>query len=264
MRKFEKKLNELEILSKGYWGTIYILSEDRILKTAPTSTDEMIKDEFTRARIVFEAGVPCAEPVELVETEEGLGEILERIQGGSLARRTKAGTDDLDTYLDAYARLAKKMASISIAPGVLPDVRDEFLKICDRLPEIMPEETVQAYRELVAELPAADRFLHLDFHWSNVMYNGGECKLIDMPYAAYGHPAFDMMSVAYVYHLLRGYTMKAPYEDILRVTRDQAKYIWDGLCARMFEALPAEVAADRKKMTEIFSRLIFAKDFMQD
>lgn len=264
MEKFDGNLNELEILSKGYWGTIYILSDDYLLKTSSTSEDMTI-DEFNRTRAVFEAGIPCAEAVKMVETEKGPGIIIERMSGRSIARRASQHLESLDTYLDAYVKLAQKMWTTSLPAGTLPTVKQDLLDIADGLREFMDHETVDEYIDFIHALPDGDKFLHMDFHWSNVMYNGGDSKLIDMPNACMGHPAFDMMAVACYYNLELGYEFDGKtYQEIFRISEEDAAYVWDTLCKRIFAGLPADVAADRKKCVEKLAGLVFAHHNMRD
>lgn len=264
MEKFEGNLDTLEIQAKGYWGTIYILSDQYLLKTSSTSA-EMTMDEYRRARTVYEAGVPSAEPVKMVETEKGPAYIIERMSGRSIARRASMHLESLDTYLDAYVKLANKMWNTRLPKGTLPTVREDLLSITDGFREFMKPETVDDYIDFIHALPDGDRFLHMDFHWSNVMYNGGDCKLIDMPNACMGHPAFDLMAVACYYHLEIGYPFEGKtYQDIFRITEEDAAYVWDGLCKRLFEGLPENVATERKKCVEALAGLVFAHHNMRD
>ncbi len=263
MEKLDRKVEELEMLSHGYWGKVYILSDDLLLKIS-SSTEEMMKDEFNRFRTVFEAGVPCVEPVKMVETDQGIGYIVQRIQGGSIARRASQHLEDMETYIDAYTGLAKKMWAVRIPEGSLPNAKDDLLAAGDRISDFMDPEVMREYREFVKAMPDEDRFLHTDYHWSNVMYNNGDCKLIDMNYALRGHPAFDMMAVSHMYWLLRDYPLKMSYQDIFRITADEASHVWDGFCERVFAGLPAQVAADRKKMLESMGRIYFTRNMSNE
>ena len=264
MENFKGKLDELEIQAKGYWGTIYILSDQYLLKTSTTSED-MVYDEFKRARAVFEAGIPCAEPVKMLETEKGPAIVMERIGGRSIARRASQHLESLDTYIDAYVKIAEKMWSTSLPAGTLSTVKEDFSGIAPLLREFMPSETVDEYVDFIHALPDGDRFLHMDFHWSNVMYNGGDCRLIDMPNACMGHPAFDLMSVAcfYYLHTIYGFDDKS-YQSVFRITEEEAAYAWDGVCKRLFAGLPDDVAADRKLCVEKLSGLVYSHHFMRD
>ena len=264
MEKFEGNLSELEVLSKGYWGTIYILSEDYLLKTSTTS-EEMIFDEYNRSKAVYESGVPCTEIVKMVETEAGPAIIVGRMQGNSIARRASRHLESLDTYLDAYMKLGKKMWNIHIPEGTLPTVKEDFLAISGGLREFMDREIVDQYEAFIRALPDRDTFLHMDFHWGNIMYNNGDCKIIDMPNAAVGHPAFDLMSAGngYFWHVNFPFDGKT-YEQVFRISREEGIYVWDGVCKRAFAGLPEDVAADRRKVVEIMSGFVFVKNFMRD
>jgi len=264
MEQLEKKLSDLEVLSRGYWGNIYLISDKLILKTSPKYTREMIESEFARARAVFDAGIPCVEPVKMLDTEEGLAIVYERIEGNSIARRASKHLESLDTYLDAHVKLCRKIWSDNIQVSGIPSLKAEYLHIRDGLLKIADPEIVERFFEFMNALPDYHRFLHLDLHWCNVMYNNGECKLIDMPYVAVGHPAFDIGSVAFAYHLMPEYYAEDNFRAIFRITREEAVYSWTGFCERFFEGVPAEVAAERKSLAERLGKLIFVKNYMQD
>jgi len=264
MEKFDGKLEDLQILSKGYWGNVYVLSDELLLKTSPNYTAEMIESEYRRGRAVFEAGVPCAEFMKLVETEEGLGIIYDRIEGGSIGRRAMNHLESLDTYLDAHEKLCRKMWATKIVPGDLPTMKSQYMRLCDPLSKILDAETMEAYRAFFEALPEWDRFVHMDLHWSNVMYNNGECRLIDLAYAAVGHPAFDLASIAFAYNIMPGHPINGGYQKTFRISPEDAHYVWSGMARRVFAGLPAEVAAERKKAAECMGRLIFLKNYMQD
>jgi len=264
MEKLEKKLSEMELLSRGYWGNIYVYSDGLILKTSPKYTREMIEGEFLRARQVFEAGIPCVEPVKMLETEDGPAIVYERIEGSSIARRASKHLEDLDTYLDAYVKLCKKMWADRFEAGAVPTIKSEFRHVREGLLELADRETVERFFGFIEALPDWERFLHMDLHWCNVMYNGGDCKLIDMPYVAVGHPAFDMASLAYAYYLILDYPFPDSFQSVLRLTTDEAAYVWKGFCDRIFSDLPEETKAERKDLVERLSKAVFVKDFMQD
>ena len=264
MEKFDGNLDELEVLSKGYWGTIYALSDKYLIKTSTTSEDMTI-DEFKRSRAVYEAGVPCAEPVKMVETVKGPAIIVERISGRSIARRASMKLESLDTYIDAFVKLAKKMWSISIPDNTLPTLKSDWLDLAKLYREFMSDEIVDKYVKFVNALPDDNKFLHMDFHWSNVMFNGGDSRLIDLPNACVGHPAIDMTSIACFYNLIPkiGFEDRT-YQDVFRINEEEAAYVWDGVCQRMFEGLPENVAAERKECCEKMSSLVYSHNFMRD
>jgi len=264
MEIFDKKLSELEVLSRGYWGNIYVYSDKLILKTSPKYTREMIESEFIRARAVFNAGIPCVEPVKMMETEEGLAIVYERIEGSSIARRASKHLESLDTYLGAYVKLCRKMWAEKFREEGIPSMKSEYLRVREGLLKIADPEIVEKFYGFMDALPDYERFLHMDLHWCNVMYNNGECKLIDMPYVAIGHPAFDIASLAYAYYLLQDYFDADAFKGNFRITKEEALYSWNGFCDRIFAGLAPEVAAERKDLCERLSRVIFVKDFMQD
>jgi len=265
MEKFDGNLKNLEILSTGYWGKMYILSDEYLLKTNATMTNEMAEEEFQRARAAYDAGVPCVEPVKLLETEEGPGVIYERVMGGSIGRRAMNHLESMDVYLEAFLKVTKTIWSIRMTAGSLPNIKDDFLRKNTLLSEVIGNELVEEYCDLIQRLPDGDRFLHMDLHLCNIMYNNGNCKLIDMPYASIGHPLFDMLPIAYFFgYSQREYLFGKPYEDIFRIHLDEGAFLWEGFCKDLFTGMPEELAAERREALELLSVVIFTKNCMRD
>ncbi|GEM_PF-2575632 len=267
MEKFQGNLKDLEVLSKGYWGTTYILSDTELLKCSVNMTQEMVMDEFNRGRASFEAGIPCVETKRAVETEEGIGVICERVTSGSIGRNFAAHPENGEAYLKAYIDITKKMWSTKIPEGKLPRVKDDYLKITDRLGEILlDDKLVEEYVDLINRLPDADTFVHMDMHLSNVMYNDGNAKLIDMSYASVGSPLFDLLTATLFFdewkpeYLFDGKT----YQSLFRITPDQAAWFWKGLCRELFAGLPEKVAQERIEALEKLSVIVYTKNNMRD
>jgi len=254
-------LEEAERISQGNFGRVYYLSPDQIIKTYIGATAEtLVQEEYERSRIVLAMGVPCAIPYGIVDTAEGPGLLYERVLGGSLAKNMARTPEKLEEYLDAYVKLAREMWGTEVKEGVLPEARSQYLAGLTGLEQYVGEELAEEYRDLIKDLPDGNRFLHMDFHWSNVMYQNGECLLIDLPDAATGHPALDLAGLAHAYYLApRREIMAEKYSKIFRVSTDDADRIWNGFCSRYFGTLSESEAAAHRRAAELCANLFVVR-----
>jgi len=255
-------LEGAELMSQGTYGKIYYKLPDQIVKTyiGATAADQ-VQAEYERSRTVFAMGVPCAIPFGIVRTPDGPGLLYERVMGGSLAKNMARTPEKLEEYLDAFVELARQMWGTEVEKGVLPDAKTQILESFSGLEDYVGEAQAEELRDIVAKIPDERCFLHMDFHWCNVMYQNGECLLIDLPDAAVGHPILDFSGFAHAYYLApRRAVMKERYTTVFRITREDGARIWDGFCRRYFGTLPEEVARDRRRAAEISANLFVIRN----
>jgi len=254
----EKRVIDLEgaeLLSQGFFGKVYRLSDEQILKLyIGTAGEEQAKEEFEFSKKVFLLGIPCTIPFGVVDTEQGPGIIYERIDGGSLARNMAAHPEKLPEYMEAFMALAKSIWSVKVPEGILPDAKKRLIEKNERLRMYLPASMVDDYNGIISGLPDGDRFLHMDFHWCNVMLRRGECLLIDLPEASVGHPALDLSGIAHAYYLApQREVIQKVYSQLFRIRIEDAPRIWNLFCEKYFEGVPEKVAAERRRAAELLA-----------
>jgi len=247
-------IRSLTSISLGAFGAVYALSDQTILKCfAAPNVEVMAIQEYERARKVADLGIPCAAPLEIVDTEMGAALVYERFANGSLARNLRAHPDKLMEYVGYFADLARKLANTVVPGDLLPNVMDLMMEEADHLGEFLDRQAGERYKEFLRGLPGGDRFLHRDLHFSNVMPTDSGAVLIDLPDAAKGHPIFDLISTASIYYLFPKRDLPLDPEVVTRVLRKEAPVLWDAFILRYFEGLPKSVIEERKWALEMLS-----------
>lgn len=119
-------LNDYESSGAGALGESYISKSNPniLLKLYSREREQMGLDEYERARKVYQIGVPCPTPGELVRTEEGLlGIQFHRIVGKkSYARALSEHPERLEAYAARFAEECKRLHSIR--PEIRPALRE--------------------------------------------------------------------------------------------------------------------------------------------
>lgn len=119
-------LNDYESSGAGALDESYISKSNPniLLKLYSREREQMGYDEYERARKVYQIGVPCPTPGELVRTEEGLlGIQFHRIVGKkSYARALSEHPERLEEYAARFAEECKKLHAIR--PEIRPALRE--------------------------------------------------------------------------------------------------------------------------------------------
>jgi uncharacterized protein (TIGR02172 family) len=196
MEKTIIDLKDYELSGGGKLGESYIKKDnpDVLLKLYSTQLEKMGLDEHERARKVYNMGLPCPEPGEVVRTTDGrVGIQFKRIHGKlSYARALSIHPELLDQYAVEFAELCKKLHSTTPPPGLFPKAKDQYVQYIKENPYITEEERSGLIR-YIGTLPDADTALHGDLHIGNVIFDEkGRKYLIDLSEFCTGSPLFDL------------------------------------------------------------------------
>jgi aminoglycoside phosphotransferase (APT) family kinase protein len=142
--------------------------------------------EAERARAVHAAGVPSPEVFEVVELEDRLGIVFERVDGELLFARLGEGGAEAEAV---GRRTAKLHAALHRPEGVeLPGLLETAESSLDRVPEEVRAATLARHRRM----PAGRAIYHGDFHPGNVIESARGPVIIDWVNAFLAHPAADV------------------------------------------------------------------------
>ena len=204
-------IESLEQLGYGGTCTVFALDADVALKAFRADMPEKnVMGEWARARAAWEAGVPSAEPRELVEVSGegfGLGIVFERMAGSTLAQQVEADELPVEDCARMLGELLARLHEVRVDPAAFEDQRSVFAGYARKLAEpgidVLSQIEAGQLAALYEALPQVTSFVHGDFHAGNVMRSAsGELALIDLEGAGCGHPLLDWSGTWQAYDLI--------------------------------------------------------------
>ena len=185
-----------ECIGHGAKGAVYRLDDENIVKVYFDSDalDE-IKNEREMAKLALILGVPTAISYEVVRVGESYGSVFELLNARSLSQILASDPSAFDRCVKEFAGLLKKIHSIEVPAGKLPDIRGTVLGWVKRLGGAIPAEAKEKLESMILAVPDRLTMLHGDFHPKNIMLQNGEALVIDMDTLAVGDPIFELCSI---------------------------------------------------------------------
>ena len=183
-----------EVIGQGANGKVYRIDPETIVK-AYINQDSLpdIKRERELARKAFVMGVPTAISYDVVRLKEGgYGSVFELLQATGLNKILASGEKTLDEVARMSINLLKIIHSCEVEPGTLPDMKQEVLSWVEFDRPYLTEDQYGKLLGLVSAIPDDNHLLHGDYHMKNVLYQDGECLLIDMDTLCHGNPVFEL------------------------------------------------------------------------
>lgn len=215
-----------EVIGQGANGKVYRLDPDTIVKVYlnPDSLPD-IHRERELARRAFVLGIPTAIPYDVAKVGEGYGSVFELLNAKSFAKLIKAEPENLDTYVELYVDLMKKIHSTVVRPEDMPDEREVVIGWAKFMKDYLPADKADKLVRLVEAVPVDHHMMHGDYHIKNVMMQNGEVLLIDMDTLCQGHPIFELASMFNAYIGFSALSHEN-VESFLGVTFDVSTAIW--------------------------------------
>lgn len=230
----EKKLRNISVdglpcIGKGANGAVYRLDDERIIKVYNpiSNTIERIKREKSSARQAFIHDIPSAISYDIVKVGDRYGMIYEMIKAKTLGETIADSPDKKEYYARQMAKLLKKLHSTEFDDGVLPDARDGLMLWADIAARSgwYSDEIIEKLRGFIRSIPAANTFIHGDFHPGNIMVCDGELILIDMGDASVGDPVIDLLGS---YQIMRLVTQRSGgAERYTGMSDELLSSVWD-------------------------------------
>jgi uncharacterized protein (TIGR02172 family) len=197
----EISVDGCEIIGKGYYGTVYRLDEDTVVKKYESpEAISIIENEKRLARLAFVAGIPTAISFDIVKIGNSYGSVFELLKAKTFHDLIKEKPNEIDSIISDYTELIKKVHSISMEPGTLPSCKEMFLNKLENIRSIISEKLYEGMKNFYTELPEDNHVVHGDIQMKNVMLSGDEPMLIDMDTLSQGLPLFDFggLYLAYI------------------------------------------------------------------
>lgn len=216
-----------KMIGKGANGAIYRYDDETIVKIFhnPDSLNE-IKTERELARKAFVLGINTAIPYDIVRVGDGYGSVSELLNARGLAELVLEDTNNIDEPVRLFVDLLKKIHSVTVEKGEMPDMKAIAVDWAMFLENHIPAEDYEKLYYLMTNAPEGNQLLHGDYHTNNVMVQEGETLLIDMDTLCMGHPIFEL---AFMFNALIGYSEVDPTNSIKFFGYDfeTAKKFWD-------------------------------------
>lgn len=183
-------------LGKPIDGTpnLYAWGEGQILKLYDSSAPADWVESLGRIeRALYEAGLPVPKVGELVEIDGGLGQVYERIDGGSMAEALLGiAAAEPGTITELARTFAEVQATIHAHDGIPELPSQRFLAAVIRRIDVLPSDLKEATLKAFDKLPEGDRLCHGDFHPFNVLLSSRGPVVIDWNNAHVGDPMEDV------------------------------------------------------------------------
>ena len=186
------------VIGKGKCGSVYKLSEDKIIKQFNSfiSEDDVLAEYVCslNASKVFEK---TAKVYELVKLDDGYGIIYECLNGDDLEKFFIKNPEMIKEYSKEMGILLKQMHRADISGVEIKRAKDEFnnrLKYAkDYIISLSDEDTYKKILSILDNIPDKEIYLHGDYHADNILMINGVMRPIDMADNMVGHPVFDFL-----------------------------------------------------------------------
>lgn len=225
-----------DIIGKGAKGTVYRIDKETIVKTFKDGSDiSDIERERKLARTAFVLGIPTAISYDVVKIQGGgYGSVYELLDASNLADELASGRKTMDEVVQLEVELLKTIHSTEVNPDQIPPFTEKVMKWLEYDKDHLPADKYEKLCSLVQSIPDDNHLIHGDFHMKNIMYQNGECLLIDMDSLSHGNTVYELVTIWCSYVGL-GEIDNTIVENFLGIPYQDAVKIWKMTVASFFE-----------------------------
>ncbi len=237
-----------EIIGKGFYGTVYRIDEDTIVKVydSPDSLD-MIKNEKEMAKLAFINGIPTAISFDIVKVGKSFGSVFELLNAKSFNDIIIEDESRVDEIVNKYVDFLKVIHETKIDDPRLCSAKKRFIKFMNRMENVLGTNRIEKLDELVGSIPESNCIVHGDIQMKNVMLMDSEPMLIDMDTLAVGNLIFDFAPLYVTYNLFEE-DEPGNSQRFLGISHEMEKHIWDSVIRKYFDT-------DDEKLKEIENKI---------
>lgn len=247
-----------EAIGRGANGIVYRIDKDTVVKVYqnPDCLPD-VQRERELARKAFVLGIPTAIPYDVVRVGDSYGSVFELLNSRSFSKLIAADPSGMDTYVDLYVDLMKKMHSTHVKPGDMPEMKGIALNWVNFLRDYLPAGQAEKLVALVEAVPQRDTMLHGDYHTNNIVMQNNEVLIIDMDTLCVGHPIFELASM-YLGFVAFGEMDHNVTLNFLKLPYETAGLFWKKALAKYLDARdPGDVqTVEEKAMVIGYARLM--------
>jgi uncharacterized protein (TIGR02172 family) len=238
--KVEKRMRELsvdgcEIIGKGFYGTVYRIDPETIVKVYNTPDSiPIIKNEQRLAKRAFVKGVPTAISYDIVKVGNNYGSVFELLKASSFNDHLINKPENFDDLMRKYVDFLKVVHSAEMDADTIPMARDTFIGYIDVIKEYISQEQYDRLKAMLSAMPNDLHMVHGDFQMKNVMLVDNEPMLIDMETIATGQPIFDLQAL-YVTYIAFSEDCPDNLSSFLGIPDNLGTLIWKSILENYFK-----------------------------
>ena len=246
-------LTSLSRSQPGPWR----LEDGRILRVScggyPIATEEEAREMLATYQVCA-ASVGTPNAYEVVRVSGGYGVVVDYVVGLGMEVHVAIGSYTPEDMGHAMAELLRRLHARHMEVG--RDWNEVFRGWATALSPLVPDGLGDRLVSLVESLPRRHSLLHGDFHAGNIILSNGVLTPIDMEYAGFGHPVFDLSvarsrMVSNAAAQIRGQGEGAD-ADMLEQSARQA---WQALLGAYFEDASTSELEELDRRIEVLSGL---------
>ncbi|MBQ7679487.1 MAG: phosphotransferase [Butyrivibrio sp.] len=263
-RMREISVDGCAVLGKGYFGTVYRLDADTVVKVYHTpDAVALINNEQKLSKAAFLKGIPTAICYDIVRVGNDYGSVFELLDAATYFEQIRRTPEDRQAIVASYARLLKQIHETEMDADTLPSAKERFSGYLDTAQTVLPQEACARFRSLLNAVPDSNHALHGDCHMNNVMLVNGEPMLIDMDTLAVGNAIFDLGALFFCY---KPFEEDEPgnTERVFGISAEMADYIWNETLRVYFDNPEPSVLTGLKHRAELLGWLSFLNRMLTD
>ncbi len=260
----KKKIREVSlegcpIIGKGFFGTVYRLDNDTIVKlyNSPDSDSiRMIENERKMARTAFIKGIPTAISYDTVRCGGRYGSVFELLEAKTMNEILVADLSGAEELVRKYAEFVKLVHHTVMDAGTLPPAVNVYAGYLESIRKYISDECYDRIKELFEKMPEDHHVVHGDFHMKNIMLTKEGPMLIDMDTLNEGNPVFDLGSIYCVY---REFNRDDPEDsmEFFGIDDDMARFVWEKLMEYYFASSDKDLLSASLDKIRIVSAIRF-------
>ena len=202
------------------------------------STLEKLESEMEISKKAIEIGVKTPKVDDIVELPNGeLGLIYEFIEGKkSIARAMSEDLDNIDYYMERFARIAKDIHSKVCDTSKFESIEERVREQIASRDILSLTQKEKAYK-LLDGIEKTNTCVHGDFQTGNFIIAGDKEFAIDLGGIAYGNPDYDIACFYYFCYYFPTYVTDA----LFHCDKTYLPKMWDGFVRHYFDTNDSKV-----------------------
>lgn len=243
-----------KLIGTGFFGNVYKLDDETIVKVYKYPGLDMIKTEQQLAKKAFVRGIPTAIPYDIVKVGDSYGMVFELLNAATIVDHINDDNSVIE-FCQKSVDVLKKIHSTHVEPGQFPSRVDQYIKQIEGCKDCFSDEVYRKLLILFKNLPNVDTLVHSDFHIKNIMMQNDELLLIDMDKLSTGQPIFEFGAL-YATYIAFALVDQNNTMEFLGIPRDKSKKIFDTTFELYFMDKTEEEKAEIHKKAEVIAHII--------